>query len=71
VLPCPLLLRRGPLSPQRLTLESLLRAAAVGVDVRVPQIKGITVHPLQHCVVGPRVIVIDKKLVIDIENNIL
>jgi hypothetical protein len=50
-------LRRGPLRAQRLTLESPLRAAAVGVGAGVPQIKGFTIHPLQHCAVGPRVIV--------------
>jgi hypothetical protein len=53
----PLPLRRGPLRAQRLTLERPLRATVVGVRARVSQIKGFTIHPLQHCAVGPRVIV--------------
>jgi hypothetical protein len=49
--------RRGPLRAQRLTLESPLRATVIEVRARVPQIKGFTIHPLHHYVVGPRVIV--------------
>jgi hypothetical protein len=43
--PCPLPLRRGPLSPQRPTSKGPLRTAAQG-EAHAPQIKG------EHCSVS-------------------